>query len=320
MMHYCKLLFIKVIKVGISIVCQAYDLIKKYLLMCMEKYSRNKTCPFHIQTLEGMEENGTLYMDQLVRLSHFEFLWVSKGTGILCVDLQQYSLKENSMYFLSPGQCRQLKHADNIEGYFVQLTTDFFSKAKADAHFTFFDSGFCISEQGNDSKDDIEILSEMEAILQIMLKEYERHQLLRLEILTAYVKIFTFYISRCFNEKGIPFSLDREKEIVMTFMSLVKRNFTTKKMVTEYAAEMFISANYLNQVVKKISGFTASHHIQQCIILEAKRQVLTAPFKMKEVAYALGFDDYTYFSKYFKNNCGMSFSRFKKQVLHQSPI
>ena len=153
-----------------------------------------------------------------------------------------------------------------------------------------------------------------------MLKEFERYQTLRTEIISAYFKIFTFFLSRFFTEKGIPFSLDREKEIATTFMSLVKRNFKTKKMVTDYASDMFISANYLSQVVKKIYGFTASHQIQQCIILEAKRRLLASPVKMKELAYALGFDDYAYFSKYFKSKCGMSFSRFKKEVIQRTGI
>jgi len=33
---------------------------------------------------------------------------------------------------------------------------------------------------------------------------------------------------------------------------------------------------------------------------------------MKEIAYHLGFDNLAHFSKFFKNNCGVNFTAFKK--------
>ena len=71
--------------------------------------------------------------------------------------------------------------------------------------------------------------------------------------------------------------------------------------------------NYLNRTVKKMTGLTASYHIQQQIILEAKRQAIHSNVSMKEIAYFLGFDNLAHFSKFFKNNSGMSFSTFKKE-------
>jgi AraC family transcriptional activator of pobA len=68
----------------------------------------------------------------------------------------------------------------------------------------------------------------------------------------------------------------------------------------------------LNRTLKKTTGYTASHHIQQQIILEAKRQAMYLSTSMKQTAYYLGFDNLAHFSKYFKQNCGMNFTDFKK--------
>ena len=288
--------------------------------MSPAKQFRNSACTFHIQTMETMDDLNISCSEMNGRLSQFEFFLITDGIGELCIDMQKYSLKQNSLYLLSPGQYRQFLQTDQMSGYFVQLPADFFSCIEPGMRYTHFDSGFSITGPWNAGKDNTELFSDIRDILQIILKEFERYQTLRTEIISAYFKIFTFFLSRFFTEDGILFSQDREKEIATTFMCLVKRDFKTKKMVTEYAADMFISTNYLNHVVKKISGFTASQHIQQCIILEAKRQVLAAPVKMKDVAYALGFDDYYYFSKFFKSKCGMNFSRFKKEIIHQGGI
>ena len=85
-------------------------------------------------------------------------------------------------------------------------------------------------------------------------------------------------------------------------------------MVSDYAGELFISPSYLNEIVKRISGFTASHHIQQRIVLEAKRLAIYSGSSMKEIAYLLGFEDIAYFSKYFKTFSGTNFRDFKRSL------
>lgn len=55
--------------------------------------------------------------------------------------------------------------------------------------------------------------------------------------------------------------------------------------------------SYLNECVKNITGFSVSYHIQQRIILEAKRMLFYTNKSIKEIAIELGYDDYPYFSK-----------------------
>ena len=108
----------------------------------------------------------------------------------------------------------------------------------------------------------------------------------------------------------------KDAELVRNFKTLLKKWFITKKLVADYASELCVTPNYLNRTVKKITGFTASHHIQQYIILEAKRQAIHSNVSMKEIAYFLGFDNLAHFSKFFKNNSGMNFTSFKKGLVY----
>ena len=85
-------------------------------------------------------------------------------------------------------------------------------------------------------------------------------------------------------------------------------------MVAEYADDLCVTRSYLNKVVKKVSGFTASQIIQQCIIHEAKKQAIKSGTSMKQIAYNLGFDDSAHFSKFFKSNSGMNFTNYKKEL------
>ena len=75
-----------------------------------------------------------------------------------------------------------------------------------------------------------------------------------------------------------------------------------------------ISADYLNTLVKKQFGKTPSQMIQERSILEAKRLLLHSKMSCKEVAYALEFNDYSYFVKFFKKEIGISPTKFRKSI------
>ncbi|HLX93505.1 MAG TPA: helix-turn-helix domain-containing protein [Puia sp.] len=78
--------------------------------------------------------------------------------------------------------------------------------------------------------------------------------------------------------------------------------------------ELFVSPGYLTDVVKKVTGHSASYHIRQRTVQEAIRMLMSNDVNMKMVAYTLGFEDLSQFSKYFKNATGMRFTEFKKKT------
>jgi len=58
--------------------------------------------------------------------------------------------------------------------------------------------------------------------------------------------------------------------------------------------------------VKSVTGQPVSWHIQQRVILEAKRLLYHSGRSLKEIAATLGYDDYPYFSRLFTKVAGMS--------------
>jgi AraC-like DNA-binding protein len=93
----------------------------------------------------------------------------------------------------------------------------------------------------------------------------------------------------------------------------LEKNFKEQRMVAEYASELSVSPNYLNEIVKKVTGQSAGYHIRQRIGLEAKRKALHTGMCMKEIAYYLGFSDLAHFSKFFKLTTGKNFSDMRKE-------
>ncbi len=72
------------------------------------------------------------------------------------------------------------------------------------------------------------------------------------------------------------------------------------------ADQLFLSPNYLSDLLKKETGMNAQEHIHYRIIEEAKNQLAHSENSVAEVAYALGFEYPQYFSKLFKIKTGMT--------------
>ena len=87
------------------------------------------------------------------------------------------------------------------------------------------------------------------------------------------------------------------------------------KSPSEYADKLNLSTAYLNECVKNTTGYSVSYHIQQRVILEAKRLLYYSDKSVKEIAAELGYDDYPYFSRLFTKIAGITALAFRNKNL-----
>lgn len=268
--------------------------------------------PFEIRSIDWMEKNRQQNHSPH-RHTYYEITWIRQGTGVYLVDLEKHELVENMVCCASPGQVHQLKGGEHTQGFVISFNHDFLFLAQDK-------SSAWSNEQTSPSFSNISVTKlneettiEVDHLIQKMVKEFDNFFLLRAEILIGFFKIFLIYLTRQSDKTGQAIAQTRNVDLVKKFFSYVENKFITHKKVTEYAEQLAVTPNYLNEIVKRVSGFPASHHIQQRIVLEAKRHATYSDSSMKEIAYNLGFDDIAHFSKFFKNVSGQSFTDFKKQ-------
>ena len=265
-----------------------------------------------VRTLEWMEQNSPLQSEKPYRIPGFEVIWVKDGSGYLTIDLQKYKIREGTIYCIAPGQLRQFQGSGDLKGYYISLSEELLHMLESQVNISFLATQFGSVQILPPIGIDSETQKELEILIVRMIYEFENSHPMKLEVLKGFLKIFMICISRKMTSKIEECKLDNDREMVRKFMALVKLHFATKKFVADYADELCVSPNYLNFIVKKISGFPASYHIHQYIVLEAKRHAAHTRLSMKEVADFLGFDDSAHFSKFFKNYSGVNFSNFKK--------
>ena len=267
---------------------------------------------FMLRTIESLRNDKQL--DSLSDFNnYFAIIWIVKGTGQYWADCRPCELDNNCLLFIKPGQFHTVRLDNAAEGYIFSFCKSFLGIEDHDSESLLRSLSQMFTMQSLLLTSNI--LPEMQDITKQMVKEYTDLNLYRTEILRRYFKIFLIYLSRQFEEPQPAARQSRNIDLLQNFVSLLEQNFRNQKMVADYADHLAVTPNYLNEVIKKITGYPAGYHIRQRVALEAKRKAAYSDVGMKEVAYDLGFFDLAHFSKFFKNATGMSFSDFKKNGL-----
>ena len=262
------------------------------------------------------QENPWPWSDTTQRLSNYEMIWIEHGAVSLDLNLNRFEQDRNTIWLLAPGQIRRLKFFPFSKSVYFRFPTDLFYQLSSEIRFPTITRDFHHLSRPLEIQLPDNVTEDLREIFSKMFREFSGNCDSRNDVLYGWLKIFMLYIARNINIHQDPTPLSRDTELARHFMELVSKNFTTKKMVSDYADKLLVTPNYLNQIVKRISGFPASHHIQQYLIMEAKRQATQSCRSMKEIAYDLGFDDLAHFSKFFKSKSGINFSSFKKSPVH----
>jgi AraC-like DNA-binding protein len=86
--------------------------------------------------------------------------------------------------------------------------------------------------------------------------------------------------------------------------------------VATLASQLNLSPRYLSDLLKQETGKTAIELIHIYLIGEAKNRLSRDEQRVSEIAYALGFEDLSYFSRLFKKETGLTPVQFKKQLFN----
>ncbi len=94
--------------------------------------------------------------------------------------------------------------------------------------------------------------------------------------------------------------------ITSNFRKLLFRPEPPMQKVQNYANLLNITPNYLNLVLKSVTGKNVSEHIAEAIVVRSKYLLIHSKLSLKEVASRLGFSSASYFTRYFRNQTGVN--------------
>lgn len=267
---------------------------------------------FDISTIESIYLNRDLE-NEPVRRPHYQIVWITHGSGYFFIDLEKYRVRDNAICTIPPGRFHQFMPESRTSGYVLSFNLDFLHLAVGGSGRPFFEE---ISSDLNRVSMFLPKLGDREPknVLDDISREFKAQQTLKLEFLSGFLKIFLLYIKRNSTTILKEELSCRSTRLFNSFYAKLDNHFRTMKQVADYANELLVSPGHLTDAVKKVTGHSASYHIKQRTVQEAKRMLMYNDANLKMVAYTLGFDDLSHFSKYFKNATGITFTDFRKKI------
>lgn len=105
----------------------------------------------------------------------------------------------------------------------------------------------------------------------------------------------------------------RAQELAKSFFDLLVKNFRTERNIGFYAEKIFVSPKYLSMSVKAATGRSAQCWINESILFESKRLLLTTSMSVRQIADMLNFPDSSSFVRFFRMHAGCTPLVFRKQ-------
>lgn len=235
------------------------------------------------------------------------FLLQEKGTTAMEIDFQKYTIAASSVIYIHPTQVHRLIAFENatISSWAIS------NENLKPEYLKILGQLTPVKALPLDEKT-FEIIAETVSLC-IKFFESEQEKLYHALLTDSGNTLVALVASQYLAQSKPTDKFSRYEVITKSFKALLESHFATVRSPMNYARKLNISTIYLNECVKNTTGYSVSHHIQQRIILEAKRMLHHSDKSVKEIATDLGYEDYPYFSRLFSKVAGMTALVFRNK-------
>jgi AraC family transcriptional activator of pobA len=249
---------------------------------------------------------GKDMVQKLHRHDFFYILALKKGAGDHEIDFTSYEVCDNSVFFMRPGQVHQLTLKAGSTGFLVEFKTDLYY-----SHDKLSNQLLRKVSSMNHHHLDENRFKKIFSILTNIFQEYAGKQERYTEVIKANLHILFIELvrqeSNSPSNNVSPYTQERLEE----FIKLLEIHISNRKQVSKYAAMLNLSPYQLNAITKETLGKTCSEVIDEYIILESKRYLLATSNQVNQIADHLGYEDVSYFIRFFKKHTGFSPEAFR---------
>lgn len=272
----------------------------------------------YVSDLECWQERTLVY-------HFFEIVQIMEGHGTRIVNQNEFSYSKGSIFIFTPLDCRGFVSQTPTRFCSIRFSEVFLGECKSAeerAHVTtwlqqlehifFHQNRF--QEVLIKNQNDCTLIS---TLISNLIEEYEHKPAFYQENLKHFVTLILNILAR--NVSSVPFPDSaanvNEPLINQILVHIHAQISNPEKLKIDYLALRFkLSANYVGEYFKKITGESLQHYIMQYKIKLVQQRLVHSSFTVSQIAHELGFADESYLSKQFRKHIGMSPSAFRKKA------
>ncbi len=230
-------------------------------------------------------------------------IFIIKGSIITSSGIDNYTVGPNTTIGIPAGQITSLSFmSDDIEGFYLHFASDYLSHSKIDL------SDWLIRPIIKFENAEAAHIATLLSRMQKLNESDENEAIIKLYLATvlAEMKLSIDFQMRI--------NFAAHERITTEFKKLLNFSISKHRSVSSYASELNVTPNHLNKSVKLTLGNSASYLIDEMLILEAKVLIQQSSIAISEIAFELGFEDISYFGRFFKKHTGFTPTEYRKLI------
>ncbi len=287
----------------------------------IEQYHLHKDQPeklqFEIYSLQDYLSKNIGHTEKPHIHSFYQIIWFTKGKGKHFVDFNAFEASANKMFFISKNQIHYFDNHIKYEGVIIHFNESFLMDNENDIDlflkytiFNDFESEPVFTIPSVAVRNFTNLVSTLKN--EIANPDNFGHK----DFLRNTLKLFLISIQRLGKRNNSESSsFNRQNNItLLKFKKELEINFKKIHTVKEYANMLNISSKTLTNHTTEIAHKTPLDLINDRIMLEAKRLLSHSHLNINEIGFQLGFEDPSYFVKFFKRQTKKSPSDFRKAI------
>lgn len=237
---------------------------------------------------------------------HYHNFWelfiIFEGSGHHYIDFEVYPIKPGQAYCIGRGQLHKVEPEGNLRGYFLMFDELFYSQLHL--------RKFQLQSFSSLSKNGFEMSKEIELQVRLLKQIIAKGSAQLVEVVKSLVKALLLLIEDLL-EKEVENLCVTNDSLVGQFFNELDSPTLKSRFVRDYAKCLNISESYLNELIKKHTGFPAQHWVKRRVLIEAKRYLAYSKESIETISDFLQFPDAASFCRFFKGKEGLTPLKWK---------
>ncbi len=240
---------------------------------------------------------------------YYELIFLNEGEGFHWIESQHFRVSPPELYFMKPDQMHCWQFTGIPKGYVLLFKETMLDPLREAPLIDLIHQLKEVTQIG--LSDTMDLSSTFEG----MLEEHENPCTYSEEIILGHLRSLFALILKHSDPESIT-SQGTPSPLFQKFTELLNEKCPKEAIhVKDFAEFLGTSPQNLNSICKKNSLFSASQHISQQLLIEAKRNILHTDLSVNEIADILRFNDASYFVKFFKKHTGQTPHQFRQNYL-----
>lgn len=245
------------------------------------------------------------------RHDHYEFLYVTEGTGTHFINFKKYEVKPGRVYFLHPGQVHLIDRFKR-NGWLIMFGEELFKKF-LQIHSHEDEAGLLDSYTPHPFIDLDPKLTGVFNHAIAQLSDELTAQKVHTGILFHHTALLLLQANRAHvaqHPKDASGSTGRFD--FYRLRQLIEAYYKQEHLAAFYAEQMKADIKKLNRICRERTGYTVAELLKERLLTESKVLLQTSAASVKEISYLLGFNDPAFFGRFFKKHTGYTPAAFRE--------